>query len=583
MEHNGDYTPVVTAREGVSTTLIDIGWEYWALNGFDEHCRPQWKVPVKKIDTKGYGAANVIAAAAVRAEIPGVTCSGCGNTLQLASRTSLVSVLAGDGITCVDCDAQLQHRISQLINPDERKEAKRQERLRQQQHKQDYEQARQAWSRQQRELVETTYATRFHPEAALPTAGVVTELVTLTMLRFAPSISPIPPVRTWVIDFPFHPTEDQTSSLLNDARGAGMITPAPSTRTDAFVWQSTFSQAYDAVGGDLDRLESPQFGDRYIPTLISWHVPYGADADDAVNRLDDHLAQRLDPAGMTESRQHELIRTAETLLAEEVRRYFHDQLKFRNLPEVSENHLSRLDEVITRALRVRPPGGVYCLAWAAVKTAAASAHSHLRAPKTNMTTYAVNKFEEDVQRASDDPSYFTRVFDSPAKCPLSAMTRTVFYALLELDPMTAQAGTLADHLPAPIAEPDPTPPHGYTEEASALPPLDNVALEYARTVDVGWPTAKLVLLLLASRAQLLGTSSDDKPGDVFCVNTITNQAEFDALAAEAGVHGEVLWAALRHLREALPCDVLVHDPPLTNPPALVEILYGPNYGTPSEE
>ncbi|MGJ7907975.1 hypothetical protein ACOQFL_16015 [Actinopolyspora sp. H202] len=82
----------------------------------------------------------------------------------------------------------------------------------------------------------------------------------------------------------------------------------------------------------------------------------------------------------------------------------------------------------------------------------------------------------------------------------------------------------------------PSPPHRkrHTEGASALPPLDNFALDYARTVDLGWPTAKLVLLLLTTRAQILGIPSDDKSDDAFRVNRIANQAEFDALATEAG-------------------------------------------------
>ena len=442
---------VVTPCEGVDAELATIGQEYWDLADVGDDNRPHWTRPVSKIDTKGRGPAHILAAIAVRAEFPGASCRRCEQPLQLATRTRFEEVLRGSRADCVNCDEQLQDRIAQVVNPGAYKEHKRRAKQERQQHQAELEQRRREWIDACHEHLQATYRDELSPDEPLPTGGVRAELAALVAVRFAPKVAPITPIAGWGDEFPFYPADDGTATMLGEALRARLLEPHSQSSLNAFRWEKSFSEAYRDAGEDLDQLPDPQLSGRFYPMSVSWHVRYGPSAETAVKRLDEHLACRLDPANMTEQRQQDMLDVAAETLRAEAQRYFAHQLDYRKLPAVAENHQPRLDEAIAQLLDARPLGTAYYLAWLATKTAAAQAHSQPRIPKSNMTTHAVNRFQQDVQRACDDDEFAQTVFDVPIGCPLSAFTRTLFFNVLEVDPVKALPGSIAQHLPPPVS------------------------------------------------------------------------------------------------------------------------------------
>lgn len=525
------YTPVVTPHEDASSELVAIGREYWSLVGFSEDNRPQWKTTVKQIDTQGLGAAHVVAAAGVRAELADTACADCERPVGLTSRASLDAVIAGRAVSCIECDEQLQDRIVQLRTPDDYRERERREKQEHKQQQAEYARGAHEWEAHLRHMVAEAYPTELHPDVSPPAADVEAELAALTVLRFAPKVAPATPVAYWNHDFPCHPRGDdnnpQLAELVHATRNEGLLVPDATTEIGAFVWEpARFNDAYEAAGRDIERVEMPRLPDRYRPLHVSWHVPYGPSPETAVQRLDEHLTARLDVANMSARRQQDLLEAADTALFGEAQRYFAHQLGYRNLPDVPDNHQPRLDEAVARALSCRPLGTVYYLAWLATKTAAASAHSQPRVPKAKMTTYAVNRFIEDTQRAVDDDSFATSVFEVPIGCPLSAFTRTLFYSVLETNPVTVRATTIAEQLPPPIV-----PAAAEPGQGERTPAADDAAFQTGTTTWVALSgTHPSTLLLRASeylagheqteQSRLLTSIQWDTTGDGSCVLTL---------------------------------------------------------------
>lgn len=497
---------VVTPYEGVDAELAAIGRDYWDLVEIDDDNRPRWKMAVSKIDTKGRGAAHVLAAIAVRAEFPGASCRRCEQPLQLTTRTRFEQVLRGSRADCVSCDEQLQDRIAQVVNPGAYREHKRREKEKRQQRQAEYEQRYRGWLDACREHLQATYRDELSPDVPFPTGDVRAELAALTVVRFTPEIAPITPIAGWGHEFPFYPADDGTATMLGEALRARLLEPHSQSSLNAFRWEKCFSEAYRDAGEDLDQLPDPQLSNQFYPLMVSWHVRYGPSAETAVQRLDEHLAYRLDPANMTEQRQQDMLGVAAETLRAEAQRYFAHQLDYRKLPAVAENHQPRLDEAIAQLLDARPLGTAYYLAWLATKTAAAQAHSQPRIPKSNMTTHAVNRFQQDVQRACDDEEFAQTVFDVPIGCPLSAFTRTLFFNVLEADPVKALPSSIEQQLPPPV------PPATPADENPA-PSLGSGNLAF-RSGGMDWFTfsdARPSQLLLSAGRFLAECEDSDQP------------------------------------------------------------------------
>ncbi|WP_409186518.1 hypothetical protein F9C11_20705 [Amycolatopsis sp. VS8301801F10] len=435
--------------------LVEIGLQYWSLAGVDQRGEPMWKTSVKTIDTRGRGPANVVAVAAVRAILPDVQCDGCGDALRLRNRSSLAEVLSGRATHCVSCDPKLVRRAAALVAPEteeirQRRVARQQQNEQEQLQRQACRRAHEVWLSHQRHVVRTDFPGDQQREE-IPSADVRAELATLTLLRFAAQVDPIPSMRQWHHPFPFH-AGTGVGSLISDARNAGLLLTDAATPPNAFVWDPpSFDAAWAESNCDPDKLPLPKRTASYFPYDTLLRIPFGSSPDTGRALLDKHLGEQLDPANMTAQRQDDLLSFAHELLVAEAVRWFARQLAIHNMPEVAENHAPRLTESVKHLVAEYSLGYAYFLGWKAAKTAAAAARKNPSAPLRNMTTHGVNMFEREVRQSLDHQPATLREFDESSSLPLAATTKTAFFAVLQMDPMRTSLASARAALPTPIS------------------------------------------------------------------------------------------------------------------------------------
>ncbi|MCQ8772092.1 hypothetical protein [Streptomyces telluris] len=442
-------TPIVNAIDGADPELVAIGERYWALAGFADGC-PVWCEKVKDIDTAGWGhQKHAVAAAGVRAFLPGQLCPECAYPLSLTSRTALQQAVDGQTMACVECTESLL--IAARLVADPARKAKRDAAKAEAEAHQARQGARERWRQAQREAVDSRYAACFPSDGdALPGASVRQMVAALALLRYAPSPAPIPEIQAW--PDPWHPSLDKAASLLGELVRADLVKIHPSTPVTAFVWEpATFDEAVQETENGPDTVDAPQLTGSFYPTLARFFAPYGTSAEKAVEQLDAGLTDALDPAGMTAARQGDLLAVAHELIAEEAVRYFSNRLEDLHLPAVPDNHSARLEEAAYKVAEHRCLGEIYNLVWRATRTAAEAAQKNPRAPRTHMTTHAVNQFESLAQRAIADPQMGIKAFAEVHGQGPAAMTRTLFYAILDSNPVETSLPQIQGALPAPAA------------------------------------------------------------------------------------------------------------------------------------
>lgn len=473
------FYPQLVAVPGADAEAVALGERYWALSGFDKTFDPPSALWVEKTTAlcAEYGVPNsrmyVHAAAGVRAVLPAFHCPSCDQPLSLRSRQNLVELLLGDAPErCVDCDQELIKAVGRETTPAARQ--KRQSAHQAARRHGQAIQAQQQWKAAQtaylaqRCAVDVTSAPDWH---ALNNTSVRTEAAALAALRYAPSVTPIPPMDAWPA--PLAPLDEVTPGLLRDCDNAGFFAIHPDSSLAAFVWTPTFEEAVAEAGGDLSGLAQPTWS-RYYLSLICRYVPGGPSVGTAAKNLDEHLLGQLNPARLTLDRRTELLELVQDLIAWETRRYFDFQLEEHNLPPIPENHEARFDEVARRLAAARSLAECYHIAWTMARAAAATAQAKQFAPKANMTTHAVNLFEDKASQAIANSGLYFKPYREDTRVPLSALTRTVFINLLHAEPMST---TLADAqliISTMAAEADLTDDDDgpYTEYARTISRLD---------------------------------------------------------------------------------------------------------------
>jgi hypothetical protein len=448
----GGPVPLIKPRDGIDDDLVEIGQRYWHLDGFDsETGRPIWSETASKIDCsrwgQGSGRAYIVAAAAVRAVLPGHACPQCGEELVLASRSALDKIIQGEQPdNCADCDASLQEKIARALDPTRLRRAR--ENHDRQAGRQRERWRRQDWDAQRAGIVAEAYAVSWLDNQPIPAASVRVELIALALLSYAPSPAPLGPIREWVD--PLHPDASSQHNCVAEVLNADLIRFHPSSQVDGFVWEPvTFDDAL-AVAGEGGEMPAPTLTGSYFPLKATYFTQFGHSLETAAAAVRGHLAARLDPATMSLSRQQALVEMAVELLAEEAIRYFEYLLDQHKLPGVQENHRDKLVEAAYAAARVRPLSELYNLAWRAARDAAAAAQRHPQAARANMTAHGVNRFESNAQRALD-PAFDIKPYSSVAGLELAAMTRTLFLRILHLDVFATGVPDIEANLPNPIA------------------------------------------------------------------------------------------------------------------------------------
>ncbi len=448
--------PMVVPVDGADPELVALGERYWAIAGFaDEYGTPVWCEKTKDINVSGWGRQiYAVAAAGVRAIVPGRQCPKCAGPLSLTSRTAFQQVCDGLDSACVECTDSLQAAIRLVVDP--ARKAKREAAKAQAQAQQVVTDAHAQWLQSQQDFIEDRYAAVFPADGdALPGASVRQMVAALALLRYAPSTAPISEVGSW--PDPLHPDTVKVVSLLGELVRTHLVKIHSSSPVNAFEWTpATFEDATREADGDLDAVATPQMTSNFYPMRARYFPPYGTSAATAVEQLDARLAQALTPAALTAGRQDDLLALARELIADEAVRYFRDRVDELLLPAVPDNHTARLEEAAFKVAEHRTLGEIYNLVWRSTRAAAEAAQKNPRAPRANMTTHAVNQFESHAQRAATEPGWEIKAFNEIQGHGPAAMTRSLFYAVLDSNPFHTALPEIRATLPTPATEGWPT-------------------------------------------------------------------------------------------------------------------------------
>ena len=439
----------IAILDGVPDPIVDIGLAYWQLESVDETGIARWTWSTRDISTEGLGAIQHVAAAGVRALVPGAVCQGCGDQLAVRTRSDFGVVLAGGAATCVDCDPKYiegAEKVRATFGSDRYKEtvaaaaAARVSR-----------EAEQRWNAQRRQVVTEHYEVSFTPDEEIPKGRVEQAVALLTILRQGPTTDANPglilPVSEW--QRRLTATAD-VSTLVNDLNGAGLIRIHPYTKVSTFLFEpATFADALSAADGNLDELTPPRLANRYYPARACFYIPFGTSMGTAVQRMDDHLVHRLELAELDETDRLQLLALLADTIADEAVHYFDYQIADKSLPPVPEQHRPRLREAARKAADYMSLGRLYCQAWRAARDGAVAAQRHSMPNSPNMTTHAVNRFEDfasDKSQAAGEP------FGELANLPIAGMTQTLFRTVLDASPFNFtvdQARALLADIPVP--------------------------------------------------------------------------------------------------------------------------------------
>lgn len=461
--------PAVIPIDDADAELVAIGERYWAVAGFSaEDGKAVWSEKTKDIDTAGWGKQiYVVAAAGVSAVVAGRRCHQCRGPLSLTSRTAFQQVCDGGDPACVNCTESLTAAVRVIVDP--ARKAKREAAKAKTRAQQAVGSAEARWRQGQQEAIAEEYAAVFPAERdTLPVVGVREMIGALALLRYSPSTSPIADINAW--PEPLHPDRVKIGSLLGALIRADLLKIHSSSPVTAFVWEpATFEDALREVEGDLDAVDVPELTGGFYPLAACYYAPCGTSAGKAVENLDAHLTAALDPAGMNAERHEDLLVVAQELIAEEGLRYFTNRLEDLHLPAVPENHYARLSEAAYKVAEHRPLGEIYNLVWRATRAAAEAAQKNPRAPRAHMSTHAVNRFEADAQRACADADWELKPFTAIQGQGPSAMTRALFYNVLDGNPIEVSLPEVRETLPEPVVEPRPgdTGPIGFGDELTA--------------------------------------------------------------------------------------------------------------------
>ncbi|MFJ8015067.1 hypothetical protein [Streptomyces sp. NPDC096339] len=445
--------PTLVPVAGADAELVSIGERYWALAGFHpELGTAVWCEKTAQIDTCGWGRQiYAVAAAGVRAVVEGVACVKCGGPLSLTSRTAFQQLCDGEEQDCVDCKESLLAAVQVVLNP--ARKARREKQKEAETAKRVIAEARSRWHQQQLDEMVAEYPVVFPSVSQeLPTAGIREMIGAFALLRYAPASDPFRSVGSWPV--PLHPNSEEISELLGSLVRASVIAIHPSTPASAVVWEpASFEDAVREAGGDVGgAIPQPKLTHEFYPTAARYFAPIGTSMAKAVEGLDEHLAAALAPTGMTADEQGELLAVAHELLVAEGLRYFGHRLEEVRLPAVPDNHVARLRTAMGKVTECRPLGEVYNLVWRVTRGAAEAAQKNPQAPRANLSTHALNQFEGHALRAVDEPGWEIKPFGEVQGLGLAAMTRTLFYNVLNLHPIETSLVELEESLPEPRRE-----------------------------------------------------------------------------------------------------------------------------------
>jgi hypothetical protein len=488
----------VRILNGVDSELVDIARQYWDLRGLDETgIYPVWRTRAREIDTNGRGGRHhLLAVAASRAVAKGYFCALCEEDLSLPNRSALSQILSSEtSMICVDCRPALVEEAEQFRNPDAWAARQAQRRQERKSANEAYAEAEDRWSRSLRTVLQQTFPLRYRAEEPLPQLTVRQELTALSLLRHACSKGIIS-IQDHLALSPLAP-DGMDPQALEALVDGGVLHLHPSTPVESMEWKTRkFTEAYAQANGDLESLPEPELTFEYWPKNAQFYVPFGHNLQESASPADTELVRRLAHALDDDQRFTDMQTLLAEVIAEEGVRYFDHKLAEHYLPRVPEEKRPRLREAAAKLGQVRCLGQVYFAAWSAASSAAAAAQRNPRAPLASMTEQGLRRFETLAQKMLQDQTIYTKTFTEESKFPLSAMTRTLFHTVLDMNPMETSLPQLRQKGPAqaiPAQRPATTPPPKTTEaRPEPEPELVHPTLDEKEFPSVELPARHLV-------------------------------------------------------------------------------------------
>ncbi|MFJ5927623.1 hypothetical protein ACIQF6_34010 [Kitasatospora sp. NPDC092948] len=445
--------PEIRPVDEAPPELVALGERYWALAGFTEDPPvPVWSEKTSAIDIAGWGRQHyIVAAAGVRATVPGRACAKCAGPLTLTSRSAFQQVCLDGTPDCVDCTPSLTSAANALISP--ARLAKVQAQRAAAEARQVADEVHELWRQEQRAVVDEQYPAVFpSSQEQIPDSSVREMLGALAVLRYAPNTTPVASLDSWPVSL--HPDPDAHVPLMGELVRSGLLAIHPSSPLNAFVWEpASYEDALAKASGDLRAVVPPALSGSFYPFRACYFAPYGPSLSKSAEFLDVLLMKSLDIHALTAGQQDDLLKVAQELVAAEALRYFRWRLEHLLLPVVPDNHAARLHEASLKVAGLRPLGEIYNLVWRATRAAAEAAQANPRAPRVNMTTHAVNHFETQSQRAVAESDWLIKPFNEISGRGPAAMTRTLFFGLFNSNPIDTSLPQLKNQLPAPALEP----------------------------------------------------------------------------------------------------------------------------------
>ncbi|MFD6856017.1 hypothetical protein ACFWCF_01515 [Rhodococcus sp. NPDC060090] len=405
------------------TALQDVGIAYWRLEGLEpETGEPIWEQSLSALPYKMWsGGAHYAAAAAVAATLLGYWCASCRGELVLTSRQALVDALVGKAVECRRCNTRVDDQAAGILNP--RALTGHSHRALEARGQATIEQAR-------REVIAELHPVAFEdPEQLLADASLQAKLGALAVIHAVGNTGGlIYPIE--INDRTIAPNASLSKDLFIAAWQGGLLQVHPTSPTNAFSWDG-----------------ETVLGEGFYTNRARFFVPGDGPVEERPERLVDLLLDRLDPTRMRSTERTELTDLVRHLIAEEASRYFVHMLGEHNLPDLTETQEDALRTATARGAELFSIGHLDRMVWGSIRDTAGVHQRNAGMPKANAITYGLKQFERWIEGASEKPSVLSDPFSEDERnLPLSSATGIVFRTILDLDPMSAGPGELAEAL-----------------------------------------------------------------------------------------------------------------------------------------
>jgi hypothetical protein len=415
--------------DGTMDRLWQVAELYWEHDGVKANGQPIWTRAVREIDADGWAPSIPIAAGAgAIATLVGQACPNCGGDLTVTSRSSFAHALTGVADQCRDCTPAFEDKVALVLAPANRQ---RLEKLVDREREYEAKLTQLTELRERKAALEVSRRAVLHEEYGsveqdISTMDVHARVAALTLAHHFADGSSVGPVDEY--DEELAPTRELAMNLVSAVHSKALATH-PSTPLEAYVWEAESGDAATTLAGS------------YYPLKVRLFLGDDATADDWDSFVSG-VRSSLRSDRLTHDEMSQLIALATEVLAQEGIRYFEFMLEGYDLPVVSEQHRDRLYTMLVTAAGKMCLGHIYRAAWTSTSAATNLKAERSRMAKQDVTTFAVNRLEKTLAEYQQPGFDRLQPYREDTRLGLSAVTKTIFYRLLDVDPMTATTAAI---------------------------------------------------------------------------------------------------------------------------------------------